>query len=349
MIFCNTLEGKRLVAILARDRVEMPPFHHKARHVEFGVGNEKEVYMQQLMYKIEKQDNRNVRRQNAKLIRQIETMLHQSPSACISWNIAEVFYNGVPGIPANFASCMEYYVKAWEAMAHGETIDPLLPFLMNNMREVYDCLDIDDLNKFAVRLHRASEAKRLPQLELLATLFSGRVADLRSQRADAIELYRSAKAIAMSIGDSESVLECSRKKGLLKAFGQAEVDKVAKSYRKRHEKVLYDKLLTEPGFLGMTQHITPGKAARKVYRGYVDFGTPLRQADVEEMLKLSGLDATASPARECFECGKVEHKHGFQCCTGCFKTWYCSRKCQKAHWKQHKDVCSANRIGVPRT
>lgn len=26
-------------------------------------------------------------------------------------------------------------------------------------------------------------------------------------------------------------------------------------------------------------------------------------------------------------------------CTGCFLQWYCSSKCQKSHWKEHKELC----------
>ena len=45
----------------------------------------------------------------------------------------------------------------------------------------------------------------------------------------------------------------------------------------------------------------------------------------------------------CEMCGK----HGnWQRCTGCKVVFYCSTKCQKAHWKQHKKKCKAFRAEV---
>ena len=32
-------------------------------------------------------------------------------------------------------------------------------------------------------------------------------------------------------------------------------------------------------------------------------------------------------------------------CTGCGSVWYCSRSCQRSHWKEHKDICRA--LGPP--
>jgi MYND finger len=40
----------------------------------------------------------------------------------------------------------------------------------------------------------------------------------------------------------------------------------------------------------------------------------------------------------CFQCGKTTE---VKRCANCQSAWYCSRDCQKAHWKVHKRTCGA--------
>lgn len=48
----------------------------------------------------------------------------------------------------------------------------------------------------------------------------------------------------------------------------------------------------------------------------------------------------ASPLRLCASCGEEEKTfHEFQSCGGCRNAAYCSKGCQKAHWKHHKLSC----------
>ena len=49
------------------------------------------------------------------------------------------------------------------------------------------------------------------------------------------------------------------------------------------------------------------------------------------------------PMQQCTTCGKPGH---WQRCTGCKVVFYCSTKCQKADWKQHKKKCKAFRAEV---
>eukprot|EP00928_Gymnodinium_smaydae_P080021 TRINITY_DN63827_c0_g1_i1.p3 TRINITY_DN63827_c0_g1~~TRINITY_DN63827_c0_g1_i1.p3 ORF type:complete len:101 (-),score=10.48 TRINITY_DN63827_c0_g1_i1:221-523(-) len=46
--------------------------------------------------------------------------------------------------------------------------------------------------------------------------------------------------------------------------------------------------------------------------------------------------------KACARCGeRLAHLH---VCSGCMKTRYCSRECQKAHWKAgHRDTCKPSR------
>jgi len=49
---------------------------------------------------------------------------------------------------------------------------------------------------------------------------------------------------------------------------------------------------------------------------------------------------------ECAACMKKEEFYAeeeFNACAGCQISLYCSRECQKAHWKEHKEFCKANR------
>src|SRR5947199_9273528 len=58
--------------------------------------------------------------------------------------------------------------------------------------------------------------------------------------------------------------------------------------------------------------------------------------------------ATASPfPRSCTTCHKLESdlKDNLKYCAKCRNTLYCSRECQKADWKQHKQVCGGKQTG----
>jgi hypothetical protein len=52
------------------------------------------------------------------------------------------------------------------------------------------------------------------------------------------------------------------------------------------------------------------------------------------------MDATVSMVHKCAQCGTAEAKSGdYKDCAKCRITFYCSRSCQKAHWKVHKKSC----------
>lgn len=39
------------------------------------------------------------------------------------------------------------------------------------------------------------------------------------------------------------------------------------------------------------------------------------------------------------QCGKFAHKKELQRCTGCLYVYYCSKKCQKDAWPNHRAIC----------
>ncbi|KAJ4463123.1 hypothetical protein PAPYR_397 [Paratrimastix pyriformis] len=54
--------------------------------------------------------------------------------------------------------------------------------------------------------------------------------------------------------------------------------------------------------------------------------------------------------KTCAGCGKSEETEGsFQQCGRCHQTCYCSRECQRNHWKSHKKECVAPAEPVPET
>jgi hypothetical protein len=41
-----------------------------------------------------------------------------------------------------------------------------------------------------------------------------------------------------------------------------------------------------------------------------------------------------------FTCGECKKKdHGYKKCSACDVTRYCSKECQRKHWKNHKEQC----------
>ena len=70
-------------------------------------------------------------------------------------------------------------------------------------------------------------------------------------------------------------------------------------------------------------------------------------------LKLSGKRSQATPAGQGVALPEKEKSHHCSCClklychtqllqcSGCQSVWYCSVRCQKAHWPKHKVLCKA--------
>ena len=50
--------------------------------------------------------------------------------------------------------------------------------------------------------------------------------------------------------------------------------------------------------------------------------------------------ANANLSHHCGYCGKKEKLEKFKQCSGCKSTRYCSEKCQRYHWVNHKPLCN---------
>ena len=313
--------------------------HPQAKQVQLEPANEHEEQMHKLYSKIKPSiDNRNARRQNVKLVRKIETILNNHPSSFFSYNLAELYYNGAPGIASNLTTSMNYYVKTWETFDSHNF--PIMQYLITNMVEVhFGIIDVAALDSFACRMHQAHEINQIPELHMLAVMWSARVADLRSSYLEAIDLYRSAKQIAVSLGDKTRALVCSKRKAILKAMDAGSSEDVQKATEKAIEKYdarihkSFDKLHSED-----SKHYTSGVAAPQIYRAKVR----LKEGETIDMLKQQlpeGTTIEPCVTKQCGECGKDEVGVVFKKCGKCSVMVYCSKQCQRANWKEHKKSC----------
>ena len=67
--------------------------------------------------------------------------------------------------------------------------------------------------------------------------------------------------------------------------------------------------------------------------------TSSRQRAVEALVSRGKQEVVASTKHMCEECGSVSATR-LKACT-CKRVFYCSRECQKTHWKIHREVCTA--------
>ena len=65
-------------------------------------------------------------------------------------------------------------------------------------------------------------------------------------------------------------------------------------------------------------------------------------------VSLQPLEATGRFVRYCASCHASEEQKELMVCGRCQMKWYCSRKCQKAHWRTgHKAYCAQARHSPP--
>jgi hypothetical protein len=313
-------------------------FHNKAKPFVVAQYGSHEERMNKLMHKIKRTpENRNTRRQNRRLLNKITGMLQRTPSSIISLNIAEMYYNGTTGIPSDMHKAMEYYVIVWETCGtrfDGQDGAIKIQMINNNMDEVSYVLDTAALQAFAERLHAASERVPVLELKLIATMFSARVADMQCSRKKAIDLYKEAKGLALSVGDRWLATQCSKRKAVLKAVGQTKLDKVTQKYNDRQAKLITNSSLAPHCTSGV---IHPPRARVRLISADTQTIENARVKFSEMGFEVG--ESTPVFVRSCVACGKHDFEKVFKTCSRCYGPRYCSKTCQHANWCEHKHNC----------
>ena len=133
-----------------------------------------------------KADNRNVRRSNVKAVAGLMEGVRAGMSP-VAFNLAELFYNGAPGVPKDWNRTLELYVVTMEAGddCAQASQEAWRTMFFNNMLGVVDSMEIDGMEPVASRLQAACALpcwKDLPETKLLALFSSARYSYLRSRR-----------------------------------------------------------------------------------------------------------------------------------------------------------------------
>lgn len=144
-------------------------------------------------------------RRNKKLLSMAEKEIASNPS-CLGINIAEVYYNGAPGIAINLDKTIEYYVVMIE-LDDFPSMCARPVGVLGNVLEVHELCSFSILPGLADRLEKAGISRRHSRegtlLVGLSKIFRGRFLDMSSEGIRAIEAYTDACAVLQSDSCSE--------------------------------------------------------------------------------------------------------------------------------------------------
>jgi hypothetical protein len=290
------------------------------------------------MYKlIERQDSRNARRRNARLLQSIlKRSTSWETSVTINLNLAELLYNGVPGIPTDMERCMALYVGTLEAAsAHVLQDTHFIGFLKNNMIEVSSYLGHDCLQETTSRLFELSKTNDNDNLRLIHDMMAARAADLGSRPKQAIRFYKSAKVLCDKIEDKMNSLESEKRIAVLKSrYESTEVNgRIEQKYSELQKKAFGAQV-------DVKECRTEGPRPKYILRGTIlvdEAEDP--PSELLDLIQETGGTWCESKCNVCESCGEPNVAHRFKKCNGCGKARYCSKKCQKSHWSEHKRSC----------
>ena len=163
-------------------------------------------------------------RRNRKLLSKAEQEIASHPSI-LSINVAEVYYNGAPGIEINHDKTMEYYVVMMEVDEFPSSVFPKAVAFLNNVLEVHDLCSFSMLPGLADRLEKAGTSEDKAFLVGLAKIFRGRYLDMSSEGHRAIESYTDAREVLQHDSCSELLrIHCTERIGVLSTILYADED-----------------------------------------------------------------------------------------------------------------------------
>lgn len=144
-----------------------------------------------------KMDNKTVRKRNQRLLAKLyEGVL--AGIAGVAYNVAELHYNGAPGIAKDLNKTLELYVTAMEAPDSEEMFTSSAEFadmILANMLEVIDCSEMAGIDPIMDRLQAICDTgfwMKQPPIPFVVCFASARQAFLHSKRAEAAALWREA-------------------------------------------------------------------------------------------------------------------------------------------------------------
>ena len=315
-----------------------------------------------------KMDNRNVRKRNAKTV---EGLMEGVRAGCEVhvYNMAELFYNGAPGVNKDWNRTLHLYVAVMESASAAEKASnaQFVQMLFLNLIGVVESMELEGMAPVAERLDAACSLpcwRDLPAAQFAALYGSARYAYLQSRRVEAVALLQKAMKMKSQFSDEPSMLgyvakarrQIAKMENTLTGGGEAGMVGVDAKYEDDLD-ALRPALEAMPyfGALDEGEHTSHKEPDRIVcnFKFEVPAGKSGEDVKAECVAELqaAGLDFQMSEEnlKECASCGRASmveercrrKRFGGLVPCACETVLYCNETCQRAHWKEHKQTCSA--------
>ena len=324
-----------------------------------------------------RQDNRNVRKRNAK---SLELMLKVRDFSPHAYNIAELYYNGAPGIPKDWNNTLEWYVISMEAPDAAALKEAFAHrTFFSNLLGVLDAMEVDGIAPVAMRLQAACELpcwREIPAARLAALYGRARLAYLQSRRPEASELWRQCVKMWTQFDDApliqnfciEARHQIAKMQNTQDSMGdQSKIDAgmVAIDAERAQAKAALRPLIEKlPYYASLDQ--SENSSHKEDDRIVIDAKIRAREGEsaddamarITNELQRVGCDmevqVALDTAKQCAACGRkpllgektdrgsMQEGIWLSACV-CGQVYYCSGGCQKSHWKVHRTSCNSKR------